>query len=86
MISGSSLPKEHQETGPDTGSSSIFTSGGATCTQRGSDDEDLEVMSNDSDTSIDIPEVTYEAVRAHCKKLELQGFVTCVEENLIEGM
>jgi hypothetical protein len=43
-------------------------------------------MSNDSDTSIDIPEVTYEAVRAHCKKLELQGFVTCVEENLIEGM
>jgi hypothetical protein len=85
MISGISLPQRQQETGPDTGSSSIFTSGGANWTQRGSDDEDLFVKSNDSDTTIEIPEVKYQAVGEHCKKRQLQGFVTCEQKDLIEA-
>jgi hypothetical protein len=40
----------------------------------------MEVMSSESDTTIEIPEVKYQAVRAHCKKLELQGFVTREEK------
>jgi len=66
IISGSSFPQGHQKTGPDAGSSSIFTSGGANWTRRGSKDEDPEVMSTDSDSTIEIPEVKYQAVGAHC--------------------
>jgi hypothetical protein len=57
MISDMSVPQGHQQTGPDAESSSVFTSGGAPWTRRGSDDEDHEVMSNDSDTTIEVPEV-----------------------------
>jgi hypothetical protein len=80
MISGISLPQGHQETGTDTGNSSIFTIGDATFTRRRSDDEDLEVMSNNSDSTIEIPEVKYQAVGAHCKKLDIQGCVTGVQK------
>jgi hypothetical protein len=79
-ISGISLPQGHQETGPDAGSSSSFTSGDAPWTRRGSEDEDLEVMSNNSDTTIEVPEVKYQAVGAHCKKLDIQGCVTGVQK------
>jgi hypothetical protein len=65
MISGISLPEGHRETGPDAGSSSIITSAGITWTKRGSDDEDMEVMSNGSDTTNEISEVKYQAVEAH---------------------
>jgi hypothetical protein len=85
MISGTSAPQRHQETGPDARSSSNFTSGGATWTRRGSDTNDPEVMTNDSDTTTEIPEVNYQAVGEHCKKLQLQGFVTRVEKDLIEA-
>jgi len=57
MISDVPVPQGHQETGPDAGSSSIFTSGGACKIREGSDNEDREVMSND--TTIQIPEVKY---------------------------
>jgi hypothetical protein len=80
MISGILLPQQHQETGPDAGSSSIFTSGGATCRRRGSDSNDPEVMSNDSDTTTEVPEVKYQAVGAHCKKRDFQGCVTGVRK------
>jgi hypothetical protein len=79
MISGTSVPQGHQDTGPNIGSSCIFKSGGATWTRQGSDEEDLEMMFNDSDTT-EIPEVKYQAVGAHCNKLQIQGFVTRVEK------
>jgi hypothetical protein len=85
MISDTSVPQGHQETDPDAGSSSTITSGGATWTRRESGDEDMEVMSNDSDTTIEIPEVNYQAVGAHGKKLLIQGFVTRVEIDLIDA-
>jgi hypothetical protein len=62
MISGILLPQGYKETGPDAGSISIFTNGGASWARRGSDTNDPEVMSNDSDTTIEIPEVKYQAV------------------------
>jgi len=77
-ISGISLPQGHQETGPIAGSSRIFTSGNAPWTERGSDNKDSEVMSND--TTIQRLEVKYQAVGAHCKKLDIQGCVTGVQK------
>jgi hypothetical protein len=84
MILGTSVPQGHGETGPDAGSSSIFKSGGATWKRRESDDEDPEVMSNDSDTTIEIAAVKYQAAGAHCNKLEPLGFVTRVEKDVIQ--
>jgi hypothetical protein len=80
MISGVSFPQGHQETGPDAGSSSIFTSRSALWSRRGSNNKDLEVMSNGTDTAIKIPEVSYQAVGAHCNKLDIQGCVTGVQK------
>jgi len=73
-----SVPQGHQETGPIAGRNRIFSSENAPWTPRGRDNEDREVMSND--TRIIIPEVKYQAVGAHCKKLDIQGCVTGVQK------
>jgi hypothetical protein len=69
MISGISFPQGHQETGPIAGRSRIFTIVSALWTRRGGDNEDREVMSND--TTIQISEVKYQAVGGHCNKLDI---------------
>jgi hypothetical protein len=81
MISGISLPQGQQETGPDAESSSKFMSGEALWKRRRRDTNDPEVMSNGSDSTIEIPEVKYQVVGAHCKKLDTQGCVKVVQKN-----
>jgi hypothetical protein len=42
-------------------------------------------MYNDTDTTTEVPEVKYQAVGAHCKKLDIQGCVTGVQKERTEG-